>query len=383
MAPWQISRAACTLSLLVALGCAETPPQFPLNMEGRRPESVQPQRAEAIVQALAKLFGTPDEPKVPEGVALDRGLLALAGGPIRGGPRGQQQGLYRRHCAACHGLAGDGAGPAARLNPYPRDFRTGVFKYTSTRAGAKPTPEDLQRTLRRGVPATAMPSFARLTDVQVAALIEYVKYLSIRGQAELFLFQLVVDDQCALPPSLSLVMEEGVLPAADSWEDPVRHRAELVVDPPPRPPLDTPERLAASINLGRTLYLSTNCQCVKCHGPEGKGDGEQSELYDNWNKPKGLTPEQRAALEPLFTLPIQRLRPRNFHQGIFRGGSRPLDLYWRVCVGIKGTPMPPAGRGPGAPGVLTDQEIWHVVHFVLAQSRSLAAAMPHPTPRDG
>ena len=41
---------------------------------------------------------------------------------------------------------------AAVLEPYPRDYRRGVFKYTSTRAGAKPIRKDLQRTLYRGVP---------------------------------------------------------------------------------------------------------------------------------------------------------------------------------------------------------------------------------------
>ena len=38
--------------------------------------------------------------------------------------------LFAQHCAACHGISGDGAGPtAALLDPYPRDFRNGVFKY--------------------------------------------------------------------------------------------------------------------------------------------------------------------------------------------------------------------------------------------------------------
>lgn len=35
---------------------------------------------------------------------------------------------YLRHCAACHGLDGDGAGPAARyLDPRPRDLGEGVL----------------------------------------------------------------------------------------------------------------------------------------------------------------------------------------------------------------------------------------------------------------
>ena len=42
----------------------------------------------------------------------------------------QQRGLYRQHCVHCHGITGDGAGPTAQfLMPYPRDFRTGEFKF--------------------------------------------------------------------------------------------------------------------------------------------------------------------------------------------------------------------------------------------------------------
>ncbi len=371
-----MARAICVSIAVVIPACGRSPaPPFRLNLEGRPPESISPQRGEAIAKTLERLFGTPDNPKVPEGVNLNRDLLARAGGPIVGAPEGQVRGLFRRHCVACHGLPGDGAGPAAAaLDPYPRDFRDGTFKYTSTRGGAKPAWDDLKRTLDRGVPSTAMPSFARLPEEEVAALVEYVTYLSIRGQAELYLFQLVVDEECALPPSMSLVMEEGVLPAARAWREPELRRADLAVEPPPRPPVDTPERLAASIALGQELYLSKNAQCVKCHGPEANGKGEESELYDDWNKRKGVTPEQRAALARLFTLPIQRLRARNFEQGILRGGDGPAEIYRRICVGIKGTPMPAAGSSPGVPGVLSGEEIWHVVDFVMSRSERQWAA---------
>ena len=271
----------------------------------------------------------------------------------------------------CHGIAGDGAGPAAAmLDPYPRDYRNGVFKYTSTRSGAKPIRKDLQRTLFRGVAGTAMPSFAHLPPEQSEALLEYVKYLSIRGETELHLLQLVVDEQSYLPPDMPTVMEDGVLPAAASWLMPEERAPELVVVPPPRPPVDRPEVLAASVAKGRELYLARDSQCVKCHGESGDGNGEEKELYDDWNKrKKGVTPEQTADLARLFKLPLQRLRPRDFRQGVFHGGAGPADLFLRICVGIKGTPMPAAGPAPGSQGALKPDEIWNVVDFV----RSLAA----------
>jgi mono/diheme cytochrome c family protein len=355
------------LFVLALAGCQKAVPQFALNMEGRAPESVSRQQAGAIAATLADLFGTPDEPKIPAGISLDPGFLWRAAGPITGVPEGQERGLFRRHCVSCHGVSGDGAGPtAAALAPYPRDFRSGVFKYTSTRGGAKPAPGDLRRTLQRGVAATAMPSFAHLPPEEIDALLEYVQYLSIRGQTEAYLFQTIADDDGPLRPDAAQVVEESALPAAQSWLEPQRRRSELVVDPlPPRPPTSTPPERAACVAKGREIFLSTKSQCVKCHGPEGNGDGQQGDLYDDWNqRKKGDTPEQTAQLARLFTLPVQRLRPRNFHEGIFRGGSTPADLYWRICVGIKGTPMPPAGSAPGIPAVLSDAEIWYVVEFV-------------------
>jgi len=335
-------------------------------MEGRDPEQVSIAQEQAIAEALEELFGTPDEPRVPEGVDLNLELLEAAAGPLGGDERGNPRGLYRRHCAVCHGISGDGAGPAAKLfNPYPRDFRTGVFKYTSTADGAKPAREDLRRTLREGIHGTAMPSFRQLSLDERGALIEYVKYLSIRGETELYLFELVVGEDEYLPlgtDAMESIVEEA------RWFDGLWAEAEQNrVVPPPRPPVNTPELLAASVARGRKLYASEKAECVKCHGPEGEGDGEEPELYDNWNKPKsGVSPGETEKLARRFKLPIQELRPRDFTKGTFRGGNRPIDLYWRICVGIKGTAMPAAGPTAGAKGVYTPEEIWDVVHYLLS-----------------
>jgi len=363
-------RSVAKVSLLVALAVAAAGctggqgPQFRMNFEGRDPQKIRPAQIEAIGRTLEKLFGTPDEPRIPEGVALRAELLGMAAGPPAGDAQGRQQGLFRRYCSVCHGISGDGAGPAAALlGPYPRDFRDAIFKYTSTAGGARPTRGDLRRVLQRGMPGTAMPAYDQLPPEQIDALVEYVKYLSLRGQTELFVIQLVVDEDVYLPLDRDEVMEEGVVPAAAQWA-----RAEsLVVQPAARPPINTPDRLAASIDRARQLYGTKEAQCVKCHGPTGTGDGEETELYDDWNKrKKGLTPDQTAQRAPLFALPIQRLRARDFRAGVFRGGSRPEDLYVRIHVGIKGTPMPAAGPAPGSSGVLAPEQIWDMVRYVLS-----------------
>ncbi len=349
-------------------------PAFKLNMEGRDPAQVSLAQKEAIRDALEQLFGTPDEPRVVEGSGLKLELLRMAAGPVAGEADGRQRGLFRRHCAGCHGISGDGAGPlATTFDPYPRDFRLGVFKFTSTRQDAKPLAEDLRRTVLRGIPGTGMPSFIELPPQEIDALVEYVKYLSLRGETERYLLELVVDEDEYLPlgsVAMESIREEGVLCVAESWALPERERRQYVIEPPPRPPVDTPQALAESIAQGRRLYAGKEAQCVKCHGPEGNGDGEEKELYDDWNKPKkGVTAAETQRLSRLYTLPIQRLRPRDFRRGAFRGGGRPEDLYRRIYAGIKGTPMPATGPMPGAAGVYTPEEIWHVVDYVLALSR--------------
>ncbi len=361
---WALLATSAFVTLMVWLGgCGPAePPQFPLNTEGRKAGAIGPAQREAILGTLGRLYGSPDEPRVPEGFDLDPARLRAAAGPVRPDGDGRVFGLYRRHCAQCHGIGGDGAGPAALLlNPYPRDFRQGIFKYTRTASGAKPVRDDLEEILRFGVTGTAMPSFARLEDQDRANLIEYVKYLSVRGETELFLLQLIVDEDEYLPLSMSIVMEDGVIPLADLWEQ----SAEFVVVPPPPPPVATEEQWLASVELGRVLYQNDDARCVECHGPEGRGDGEEEEIYDDWNKPKaGLTAAQTRALAERFTLPIQRLRPRDFTTGILRTGDRPDRLYWLTHVGIQGTPMPAAGPQPGVFGPLKPDEIWHVVHYI-------------------
>jgi len=356
-------------------GCnPASPAAFRLNLEGREPRRISFLQRESLEELMVELFGTPDEPRLPPGVELNLELLRMAAGPaIRMGDEEgygrQRRGLYREHCARCHGISGDGAGPAALvLHPYPRDFRWGIFKYTSTLPGLKPTRADLRQVLRRGLPGTAMPSFARLDPIELEALVEYVIYLSIRGETERYAVQLILDEDEPLPLSIvskERIIEEGAQWAYQQWLIPESDPQQYVVVPPPPPEVSMPAAWADSVAKGRELYRSERAQCVKCHGPEGAGDGEQTDLYDDWNlAKKGVTPAQTARLSALFSLPLQRLKARDFRAGIFHGGSRAEDLYLRIHIGIKGTPMPGVGPNGDNPGVLQLEEIWHIVHFI-------------------
>src|SRR5262245_32495527 len=228
-----------------------------------------------IDEAMQALFGTPDEPQLPlvEGIELTKIVnlshLKLASGPVGSDQQGNPRGLYREHCAHCHGITGDGSGPTAEfLNPYPRDYRKGQFKFKSTPVGQKPTHDDLKKIVLEGVPGTAMPSFKLLPDIEVESLVDYVKYLSIRGEVERGLLQASADldpaDKnarlvSALPPKAGekekATQQEQVALVKDVVRNVVErwNGAPAAVTPIPARPNLSEADLAKSIKHGRDL----------------------------------------------------------------------------------------------------------------------------------
>ncbi|MCC9631345.1 cytochrome c [Blastopirellula sp. JC732] len=349
-----------------------------------------------IAKILADAFGTPDDPKLPPvpGIedVLDLEKIKMAAGPYGSDENGKQRGLYRQHCVHCHGINGDGAGPtAAFLDPYPRDYRPGKYKFKSTGTGLPPTHADLKRIIDNGAAGTAMPSFKLLTEDEVEALTHYVKYLSIRGQAELFLIeaqfgdlypavvkspsernaeeQKYVDElspeeveeekeefleEVKFFESEENIVEEVIGPIVDSWAEAIDEVT--IVDERPGK-VDT-----ASIEKGRELFFSAKTGCAGCHGESALGDGQTAEadFYDDWTRfyYDPSDPSTLPGYLALGALEPRKLRPRNLRQGVFRGGRRPLDIYWRIRNGIEGAKM------PAAPPSVTDEEIWQLVDFV-------------------
>ena len=375
-------------SVLVATGCGKTPSaSFRPNMvEAAAPsaekdsisaeQALTPVQRQQVSTILLAMFGTPDDPVALPETGLDEAKLRLCAGPVRSDIVGRKNGLYREHCAHCHGVSGDGLGPtAAFLNPYPRDYRPGWFKFKSTERADKPTHADLVRVLRNGIPGTSMPSFALLSDVQVDALAEYVKYLSIRGETELALmrafFELDDDAKGRLPETKEFLVTETLQPIAEKWQ-----AAAAAQIPVPEMPADID--MVASIAKGRELFYGDKANCVKCHGPTGLGDGQAND-YDDWNKnvwkiegklaklrdsETGLEAGQRTWVNEFAqvlagdALKPRTIPPRNLRHGIYRGGRRPLDIYYRIHAGINGAPM------PAAKGTISPEDIWHIVNYV-------------------
>ncbi len=221
--------------------------------------------------------------------------------------------VYERHCAACHGIKGEGNGPAAVwLYPKPRNFTSGLFKIKSTPTGTLPTDEDLFATLRRGMPGSSMPSFAYLSDLERRAAVQYVKLLT------------TYTDAAGKPVNF---FEEARMAG-----NPGRP-----IEVPPEPPV-TVQALAE----GQTWYNKLNC--FTCHGLTGEGTGPSApSLKDFW----GLS-----------------LAPRDFNTGAFRGGHTGRDLYLRIYTGLAGTPMPAFDEKLIAPG-----QRWSLVHYVQSLRR--------------
>jgi mono/diheme cytochrome c family protein len=381
----------CLLTVFQLTGCDRVESTFQPNLVFMRNqklfEDVQAvqdpelqQQISDISDAVSWMFGTADAPQIPpvEEISglLDLDLLKLAAGPYRQDEDGSTRGLFRHHCAECHGVTGDGKGPlASSLDPYPRDYRRGIFKFKTTPSTTPPTRDDLEHVLRRGIPGTAMPSFQSLDDSQRRALVEYVRYLSMRG-----MFERMVITEVAMEfepgdrlidlakrektPSVFAAQEELLHELAsialESWIDPA-----ATIPAIPTRPVDwnTP----ASVAYGRQLFFLTVTNCAECHGNLALGDGITDD-YDEWTKE--LDPENPDVVADylaLGALPPRPTIPRNLHEGIYRGGADPETQFLRIRNGIAGTTMPSISTQVG------DDEIWHLVAYV----RSL-----HPAPNE-
>lgn len=240
------------------------------------------------------------EPKDVEGPTADqpRSAEAIA--------RGKE--VYQRHCIACHGVEGDGNGPAATFlhTQRPRNFTFGVFKFRLTK-GTLPTDADLLRTITRGVRGTAMPAWFELPLADRLAVIQYVKY------------ELAVDRSDPQRPEYY-------------FAEPVR-AAPIQIGAPPEPS-------AGMLDHGQGIWRQA--KCWECHGNTGRGDGEKAAgLKDDWGFP---------------------IVPANLTRGLFKSGPAVSDLYRTITTGLSGTPM------ASFQDSFSDADRWALAYYVLSLS---------------
>jgi mono/diheme cytochrome c family protein len=199
---------------------------------------------------------------------------------------------FVQQCAACHGVTGNGEGEAAYLlYPRPRDFTAGRYRIVSTWENVA-TDEDLFRTISRGMPGSAMPSWAHLPEETRWGLVYYVKSLS------------------------KSPFEIGASREPDNFGN----GGKGLISIPAEPPFDEAAQARA-----RELFAKG---CAPCHGPTARGDGAQKQVDS-----KGFP-----------------TRPRDLTVGVFKGDPDPAEVYRRIVGGMPGSPMPQSGYLHGNDG---------------------------------
>lgn len=420
-----VSYSVLLLVVLGAIGCSAPEAKF---VTSEKTNALIKDAQRPVEKALVENFGTPHKLVAWEKLPIDFGKVdektpghEKAGWKLLAG-----RNLYMRHCLHCHGVSGDGNGPTAPyLNPKPRDYRLGEFKFTSTANGIKARSDDLMLTLVNGIAGTSMPSFSLLKQDELTALVEYVRWLSMRGEFEKKLADELTADysekavadrlsnkenpekRSDIVAALKLLVEgskespaefpETIASSADAlvgaWTAADDDANQIIPGHPRQLPSEDPD----SINRGRKLYLSTELGCYTCHGLAGKGDGISAVNY--WPIP-GSSPQRNYPNRGLHDVWGNQVKPRNLTLGQYRGGRRPVDLYRRVYAGIKGTQM--AGfatalnnnkdvdgqevkNSDGSPlndeqiAALRDRKIWDLVNYVLDipyQDQTVAPMLP-------
>jgi DMSO reductase family type II enzyme heme b subunit len=148
--------------------------------------------------------------------------------------------IYEKSCYYCHGIKGDGNGPAApRMDPKPRDFTRNEYKIRSTEFGALPTDEDLFRIITSGVEGTAMPFWSNLSNKERWQVIYYIKTFNNDFSNE------------------------------RSGEEEIGEEVRA-----------TPQ----TIEHGKRLFKEA--ECFLCHGNKGRGDGKITmTMKEEWDIP--------------------------------------------------------------------------------------------------
>jgi len=217
--------------------------------------------------------------------------------------------VYYKRCVWCHGVEGGGDGPSAdRLFTRPRNFIQGTFKIRRTDSGELPLEEDLIRTVKNGLPGSAMPAWGEfLSDGEIVAVVNFVKTL-------------VQDRSFDDADDTVNIQDFGTNP----WGTKGPYH------------LGIPQE---AIDQGKEIF--TQNKCFECHGGEGRGDGNPT-MKDDWGFPIVAADWQQCW---------------NF-RGSRRNHYDPFNVVRTVSTGLNGTPM------PNFKDRITVEDRWKLAAFV-------------------
>ena len=119
------------------------------------------------------------------------------------------EGLFTQRCASCHGVTGAGDGALARaLTKLPPEIGTVAWQ-------VEHSDDQIAQVVKLGLPGTAMPPSADLTDAQAASVVAYVRTLPMKDRNGAGIAQ--ADDSSAQAAARNVVAQlEQSLSAAKS-----------------------------------------------------------------------------------------------------------------------------------------------------------------------
>jgi mono/diheme cytochrome c family protein len=246
--------------------------------------------------------------------------MVLAGQEVSAGvlERGREQ--FVQNCYACHGMAGNGTGPASHYyRPPPRDLTRGLYKFGGVVDGL-PRDEDFARIIERGLAGTPMLAWD-IPDDDLYPIIQYVKSLSPVWRE-------------AQAPGRPIPLE------TDAW-----HGKEQ-----------------AAIARGKQVYHGL-ASCQQCHPAYATKQEIYAASAQLGNQP--ITefrqlPFQPETKESQYEADGKKMLivPPDFLFNQVRSGHDVKDLYRIISSGIPGTAMPTWY------GALPAADVWAMAYYV-------------------
>lgn len=236
--------------------------------------------------------------------------------------------VYIEYCMACHGMTGEGNGPASKgSNPPPRNFTQGLYKFGLSKDSALPTDEDFARIIKNGLHGTGMLQWG-LFPQQLHAVTQYIKTFAPQ------------------------VWEKG--DAANLGK-----KVELHSDP------YGVARIDSAVARGKDVYHGV-ASCQSCHMAYVPAT-EFNEINKRIN---GTAPTE---IDPtMYNLKIQeseyylyehkdkvvKFLPPDFTWHDIRSATTVEEIAYRICAGVTGTGM------PAWCGTVPDDDVWALAYYV-------------------
>jgi mono/diheme cytochrome c family protein len=224
--------------------------------------------------------------------------------------------LFLTYCAACHGVEGDGKGPASiGLRPPPRNFKQGQFKFAAVASGQLPNDEDLLRIVQKGLHGSAMLPWNDVPERDLLDILQYIKTLS--------------------PKWAEKTPGEPIVPGPDSWGD---------------------AKKAEAVTRGMKVYHGL-AQCLSCHPAYESKETIQAASMELSKREATLRDDPYHAEQKDSDYGTS-LMPPDFTRDHVRSGEALTDIYRTIASGIGGTAM------PTWKGALPDDDIWAMAYYV-------------------